>query len=76
MLVTIDQAVSQGDYVLGDTFSMADFVLGNTLGYMRRFGLMQPSPAVIAYTDRLAARPAAKRAEARNAAIIKERGLG
>jgi glutathione S-transferase len=75
MLVTIDRAVSQGDYVLGDTFSMADFVLGNTLGYMRRFKLLEASPAVVAYTDRLAARPAAKRADTRNAAIIKERGL-
>jgi glutathione S-transferase len=76
MLATIDHALSKGDYVLGDTFSMADVVFGGNLSYMRRFNLVPMSALAIAYTDRLAARPASKRADARNAAIIKERGLG
>lgn len=76
MLATIDHALSKGDYLLGDTFSMADVVFGGNLRNMRRFNLVPMSPLAIAYTDRLAARSASKRADARNAAIIKERGLG
>ena len=76
VLAAIDRALAPGPYLLGDTFSMADVVFGGTLGFMRRFNMLAASPAVVAYTDRLAERPAYQRAEARNAAIIKERGLG
>jgi glutathione S-transferase len=76
MLATIDRALAAGDYLLGDTFSMADVVLGGTLIYMLRFKLLPASAAVVAYTDRLGKRPALQRADARNAAIVKERGLG
>jgi glutathione S-transferase len=76
MLTTVDRALSAGDYLLGDTFSMADVVLGGTLSFMRRFKMLPASPAVVAYTDRLSERPASRRAEARNAAIVKEHGLG
>ncbi len=75
MMRTIDLAVTGREYVLGDMFSMADVIFGGTLRYMLRFGMMAASPAVKAYTDRLAARPAAQRADARNAAIAKEHGL-
>jgi len=76
MLATIDRALSAGEYLLGEQFSMADVVFGGTLGYMRRFKMLPASPAVVAYTDRLAERPAHRRADARNAEIVKERGLG
>jgi glutathione S-transferase len=76
MLQAIDRALANGPYLLGDTFSMADVVFGGTLGYMRRFKMLPPSPAVVAYTDRLAERAAYRRADARNAEIVKERGLG
>jgi glutathione S-transferase len=75
MLRTIDHAVSGHDYLLGDMFSIADVVFGGTLRYMLRFNLMTASPAVKTYTDRISARPACERADARNAAIVKEHGL-
>jgi len=37
--------------------------------------MLEPRPAFTAYAARLAARPALLRAEARNNAIIEERGL-
>ena len=76
MLAAVDRALSGSDYLLGSTFSMADVVLGGTLSYMRRFKMLPISPVVAAYCDRLSERPASRRADARNAAIIKERGLG
>jgi glutathione S-transferase len=75
MLATIDSAVGHGDYVLGDMFSIADVIFGGTLRFMARFKMLTPSPAVAAYLERISARPACQRADARNAAIVKERGL-
>ncbi|HTQ43295.1 MAG TPA: glutathione S-transferase family protein [Polyangiaceae bacterium] len=76
MLAAMESAIAGKSYVLGDRFSMADCVFGGTIRYMLRFKLLEPTPAFSAYAERLAARPAAQRADARNAAIMKERGLG
>jgi glutathione S-transferase len=76
MLETIESAIRGRDYLLGDSFSMADVIFGGTLRYMLLFKMLEPTPGLTAYTERLAARPALQRAEARNAAIIAERGIG
>jgi glutathione S-transferase len=76
MLAAMESAVAGKSYVLGDRFSMADVIFGGTIRYMLRFKLLEPTPTFAAYAERLASRPAAQRADARNAAIVKERGLG
>jgi glutathione S-transferase len=75
MLASMEQAVSRGEFLLGDRFSMADVIFGGTLRYMLRFGMVTPTPGFTAYSDRLAARPALQRAEARNMEIAKAHGL-
>ena len=55
---------------------MADCIFGGTVRYMLRFKLLDPTPTLAAYAERLATRPAAQRADARNAEIAKEHGLG
>ena len=75
MLSAMESAVAGRQFVLGETFSMADVVFGGTLNYMLTFKLIEARPSFAAYGDRLKARPAFQRAEARNAAIRKERGL-
>ena len=75
MMKTIDHAIDGRPWLLGDMFSIADVVFGGTLRYMVRFGMLQPSPAIGAYIERLAARPAAQRADARNHAMIQQHGL-
>lgn len=75
MMNTIEAAVSRGPFLLGDMFSIADVVFGGTLRYMVRFKMMTPSPAVAAYIERLDARPALQRADARNSEIAKAHGL-
>ncbi len=76
MLRAIDGAVTPGPFLLGDQFTIADVILGGTLRYMTMFKMLDASPAVTAYLERLAARPALQRANARNQQIAKDHGLG
>ena len=74
-LGAMESAVAGRTFVLGETFSMADVIFGGTLRYMLGFKMVEPRPAFTSYSERLGARPALKRAEARNAAVRAERGL-
>jgi glutathione S-transferase len=75
MVRSIETAVADRSFLLGDTFSMADVILGGTVRYMLRFKTIEPSPVLTGYTDRLGQRPALQRADARNAAVMTEHGL-
>ena len=60
----LDAALSKGPWILGDTFSAADIVIGSGLNYaVRLFKMVPPRPSFDAYIDRCAARPAFQRAE-------------
>ena len=75
MLQAIEFAIQGRDFLLGDQFSMADVIFGGTVRYMLRFKMLAPTPSLTVYTARLDARPALQRANARNAAVMKEHGL-
>ena len=75
MLRAMEAAVSRGSFLLGERFSMADVIFGGTLRFMLRFKMLEARPAFVAYTERLDARPALQRADARNLAVAKEHGL-
>lgn len=74
-LATIEHAIGDREWLLGDTFSMADVVFGGTLRYMLMFDMVEKRPAFVAYAERLGARPALQRADAKNVAIRAELGL-
>lgn len=76
MIRAMESALEGRDYILGSEFSMADVIFGGTLRFMLRFNMIEPRPLFTAYAERLGQRPALQRADARNAAIVKERGLG
>lgn len=76
VLDTLTAALESGPWLLGERFTMADVVLGATVRYLLRFKMLEPLPALSSYVERLSARPAALAADARNAAVIAERGLG
>jgi glutathione S-transferase len=76
MIRAMESALEGRDYILGSEFSMADVIFGGTLRYMLRFNMIEPRPLFTAYAERLGQRPALQRADARNAAVMKERGLG
>ena len=74
MLSAMESAL-KGDYLLGDRFSMADVIFGGTIRFMLMFKMLEPKPAFTAYAERLSARPALQRSDAKNQAIAKEHGL-
>jgi glutathione S-transferase len=76
MMASIESAIAGRDFLLGDMFSMADVIFGGTVRFMLRFKMLETTPAIAAYADRLGTRPALLRSEARNQAIVQERGLG
>jgi len=75
MIRAMEGAVSKGDYLLGERFTMADVIFGGTLRYMLQFKMIEPSAPFRAYTERLGARPALQRANAKNAQVGEEHGL-
>ncbi|MCX5744860.1 MAG: glutathione S-transferase family protein [Proteobacteria bacterium] len=70
MLTAMEAALVGRAFLLGDTFSMADVIFGGTLAYMLRFNMVEPRPVFTAYASRIGDRPAAQRADARNAAVM------
>ncbi len=64
VLDVVRQAVSQGEYLLGDKFTAADVVLGSMIRWGIMFDLLPKDPDLQAYVQRLEARPALQRATA------------
>ena len=75
MVDTIEHAIGEGPWLLGERFSMADVTFGGTLRYMLQFDMLDRRPAFERYVERLSARPAAQAAAAKNDAILAERGI-
>ena len=75
MLDAVEAAIGTGPYLLGERFTMADTILGGTLGYMLQFKMVEPRPAFADYVQRLQARSAYQRSAARNAAVMAEHKL-
>jgi glutathione S-transferase len=59
----VARAVEPGPYLLGEKFSAADVVIGSTLRWGMMFKLIPERSEFLAYTGRLAERPALKRAQ-------------
>src|SRR6266568_3017062 len=62
-MTALEHAVSQGDFILGDSFSAADVYVGSQLGWGMMFGTIPKQPAFERYWARISARPAAIRAQ-------------
>jgi glutathione S-transferase len=75
MLSAIESAIADRPFVLGDDFSMADVIFGGTVRYMLMVKSLEATPTLTAYAERLSARPALQRADARNKAVRDEHGL-
>jgi len=75
MIATMESAIGERKFLLGDQFSMADVIFGGTLRFMLSFKMIEPRPVFAAYAERLGERPALQRANARNEAVRKEHGI-
>lgn len=61
VLGVLRQGVAKGPYLLGDQFTAADVVIGSDLRWGMMFKMLPEWPEFIAYTNRLAQRPALQR---------------
>ncbi|HEX5488962.1 MAG TPA: glutathione S-transferase family protein [Rhodanobacteraceae bacterium] len=71
----IEQALTRGPWLLGERFSAADVLWGNALRFVTRFGLVEATPTIGGYIERVMARPAEQRALQANEALAAEMGL-
>jgi glutathione S-transferase len=62
----LSEAVGKGPYLLGEQFTAADVVIGSGLRWGMMFKGIPERPEFVAYAGRLAERPAAKRATAKD----------
>ncbi|HEX7409526.1 MAG TPA: glutathione S-transferase family protein [Candidatus Binatia bacterium] len=60
----LEQALAGKSFILGDQFSVADVMVGSTLGWAQMMGILSGHPVLEAYVGRLATRPAFQRAQA------------
>lgn len=67
---TLEAAVSQSDYLAGNTFTAADLYVGSHLGFGMMFGMIDKRPAFERYWQRLSARPACVRAKELDDALV------
>lgn len=64
MIEVLRAGLATGPWILGERFSAADVLLGTSCTFMRQFKILDNEPALFAYADRCAARPAFQRAAA------------
>jgi glutathione S-transferase len=62
----VAKAVASGPYIMGAEFTAADVVIGSGLRWGMQFKLLPERPEFLAYTGRLAQRPALQRAESKD----------
>jgi len=71
-LKTLETAVSQADYLAGDSFTAVDLYVGSHLNFGMMFGTIDKRPAFQQYVQRLTARPAFVRAQEIDNALIQK----
>jgi glutathione S-transferase len=65
----VAQAVEKSPYIMGEQFTAADVVIGSAVRWGTMFKLIPERDAFRPYAERLAARPALQRAEAKDKAL-------
>lgn len=63
-LKQLEVALGDHDWLVGDGFTVADFMMGGVLTIADRLGLLDDRPQLKAYVDRITARPAYREAVA------------
>ena len=74
MLATLTGQLAPGPWMLGERFSAADVLWGTALRWTTMFKLVPESPLFAEYIARVATRPAAVRARARDAELAAAAG--
>lgn len=72
----VAHAITPGPYLMGEQFTAADVVIGSALRWSMRFELIPPRREFVEYVARLADRPAAQRADAKDEELAKANQQG
>jgi glutathione S-transferase len=74
MLKTVNDQLAKGPYMLGEKFTALDVLWGGALKWTVGFKLVPSSPQIEAYIERVASRPAIKRAAEKDAQLAAASG--
>jgi glutathione S-transferase len=74
MLKTLTDQLAKGPYILGEKFTAADVLWGCALNWTTMFQIVERTPLIGAYIDRVMARPAVARAQAADSALAASQG--
>ena len=66
LLDVVAKAVAKGPWLMGEQFTAADVVIGSNVRWGMMFKMVPERKEFIDYAARVAARPAAQRAEAKD----------
>ena len=69
MIEVLERGLEQGPWLLGERFSAADVLVGSSVYFMKAFGVLPDSAVLQAYCERCLARPAYRKALARDAEL-------
>lgn len=64
MFKTLTDQLAKGPYILGEKFSAADVLWGTALNWTTMFKIVEATPLIQSYIDRVKSRPAAAKARA------------
>jgi len=70
VMKTLEDALSNKDYLVGDSFTAADLYVCAQIGFGMMFNTIEKRPAFQKYWQRLSARPAAARAKEKDDALV------
>ncbi|MEO6967691.1 MAG: glutathione S-transferase family protein [Rhodanobacteraceae bacterium] len=74
-LKTLTDQLARGPYLLGERFNAADVLWGNALRWVTGFGMVEATPLIQTYIDRVVSRPAQVRARIADEELAKEMGI-
>lgn len=74
-LRAITDALTPGPWLLGERFTAADVLWGRAFDYLTQFGMVEKTPIIAAYIQRVMARPAMQRTLQLDDALAAEMGL-
>ncbi len=69
----LEGAVADREYIVGNSFTAADVYVGSQLGWGMMFGTIEKRPAFERYWGRISERPAAKRADEIDNALMPQK---
>lgn len=72
VLKTVTDQLARGPYMLGERFSAADVLWGGALAWITLFGVVERTPPIAAYIERVTSRPASVKVAVEDAERLAE----